>query len=97
MEKRRRREWDEHVTTMDALRFVKISRDNTSAESTSPAHYKKMSRLHPWLKQAEWTTTKRKKIKYVECCYFMSKLYYKAINNSKNGYENNSQCTYLIT
>ena len=28
---RRRREWDEHVTRMDAERLVKISRDNILA------------------------------------------------------------------
>jgi hypothetical protein len=27
----RRREWDEHVTRMDVVRLVKISRDNISA------------------------------------------------------------------
>ena len=28
VERRRRREWDQNVTRMDAERFVKISRDN---------------------------------------------------------------------
>ena len=28
MERRRRREWDQHVTRMDAERLVKISRDD---------------------------------------------------------------------
>ena len=28
---RRRREWDQHVTSMDSERLVKISRDNISA------------------------------------------------------------------
>ena len=30
--RRRRREWDEHITRMEAERLVKISRDNKPAE-----------------------------------------------------------------
>ena len=33
---RRRREWDEHVITMNAERLVKISRDNVHAGRRSP-------------------------------------------------------------
>ena len=35
---RRRREWDQHVTRMDAERLVKISRDNIPAGRRSPGH-----------------------------------------------------------
>ena len=34
--RKRRREWDEHVTRMDAERLVKISRDNISAGRRFP-------------------------------------------------------------
>ena len=34
--RRRRREWDQHATRMDAGRLVKISRDYISAEGRSP-------------------------------------------------------------
>ena len=37
----RRREWDEHVTRMDAERLVKISRDNIPAGRRSPGSPKK--------------------------------------------------------
>ena len=38
---RRRREWDERVTRMDAERLVKISRDNIPAGRRSPGHPKR--------------------------------------------------------
>ena len=34
--RRRRREWDEHVTRMNVDRLVKISRDNIPARRSSP-------------------------------------------------------------
>ena len=40
LERRRRREWDEHVTGMNAERLIKISRDNISARR-SPGLSKK--------------------------------------------------------
>ena len=36
VERRRRREWDEHVTRMDAERLVKISRDSITAGRITP-------------------------------------------------------------
>ena len=38
---RRRREWDEHVTRMDAERLVKISRDNIPSRRRSPGRPKR--------------------------------------------------------
>ena len=38
---RRRREWDKHVTRMDAERLVKISRDNTPVERRFPGRPKR--------------------------------------------------------
>ena len=35
---RKRREWDQHVTRMDAERLVKISRDNIPVGKRSPEH-----------------------------------------------------------
>ena len=37
----RRKEWDEHVTRMDAERLVKISRDNILARRRSPGRPKR--------------------------------------------------------
>ena len=37
----RRREWDQHVTRMDAERLVKISRDNIPAGRRSPGRPKR--------------------------------------------------------
>ena len=39
--RRRRREWNEHVTRMDAERLVKISRDNIPAGRSSPGRPKR--------------------------------------------------------
>ena len=38
--RRRRREWNEHITRKDAERLVKISRDNIPAGRRSPGHPK---------------------------------------------------------
>ena len=38
---RRRREWDGHVTRMDAEKLGKISRDNIPAERRSPGRLKR--------------------------------------------------------
>ena len=38
---RRRREWDEHVTRMDAERLVKISKNNIPAGRSSPGSPKR--------------------------------------------------------
>ena len=38
---RRRREWDEHVTRMDAERLVKISRDSIPTGRRSPGRPKR--------------------------------------------------------
>ena len=49
---RRRREWDEHVTRMDAERLVKISREGIPpGRRFSKGSEKKMEGL--WLKQEE--------------------------------------------
>ena len=40
-EKRRRREWDDHVTRMDAERVVKISRHNVVAGTRSTGRHKR--------------------------------------------------------
>jgi hypothetical protein len=37
----RRREWDEHVRTMDAERLAKISRDNIPTGKRSPRYPKR--------------------------------------------------------
>ena len=59
MERRRRREWDEHLPRMDAERLVKTSRDNIPAgEKISRTSEKKMERLNPLLELEESPTTK---------------------------------------
>ena len=58
---RRRREWDRHVTRMDAERLVKISRDNILVERRSPGRLKKKMEGHNHgLKQAELPTKNKK-------------------------------------
>ena len=44
--RRRRREWDKHVTRMDAEVLVKISRDNIPVGRRSPGGPKRMQRLN---------------------------------------------------
>ena len=41
VERRRRKEWDEYATRMDAERLVKISRDNVPIGRRSPGHPKR--------------------------------------------------------
>ena len=41
VEIRRRREWDKHLTRLDAERLVKISRDNIPAGRRSPGRPKR--------------------------------------------------------
>ena len=44
---RKRREWNEHITNIDAERLVKISWDNIPAGRRSPGHPKdNMGQLH---------------------------------------------------
>ena len=46
-----RREWDQHVTRMDAESLFKISRDNIPAGRVSPGRPKRrLERLNAWLK-----------------------------------------------
>ena len=49
----RRREWDEHITRIDAERLVKISMDNISAGRSPGCPKRRWSGFNPWLKQAE--------------------------------------------
>ena len=58
-ERRRRREWDEHVTRMDAEILVKISRDNTSARRRSPERPKED------LKREEPPITRRRRFVFM--------------------------------
>ena len=59
---RRRREWAEHITRMNAERLVKISRDNISLRERSPEISKRrMERLNPRLKQTELPITRKRR------------------------------------
>ena len=56
--KRRRREWDEHVTRMDAERLVK----QYICRKISRMSKKKLDRLNPSSNQAELPITRRRRI-----------------------------------
>ena len=56
---RRRREWHEHVTSMDAGSLFKIPKDNTRRILRTSE--KKLERLNPWLKQAEPPIRRRRR------------------------------------